>query len=143
MTIATYMTEIHRNCDKFFADAEQGVAKGNWEAALAAFRKFSSQTEQHFGVEEKVLFPELEEIIGEEGGPTAVMREEHEQMRQVLKDLQEALGGKDSSGYQGAAETLMIMLQQHNMKEEQVLYQMADQILADERERVLAELKSL
>ena len=54
-------------------------------------------------------------------GPTRMMRMEHEQMRQLFSELAEALENRDKDGYLGLSETLMILMQQHNMKEEQVL----------------------
>jgi hypothetical protein len=42
----------------------------------------------------------------------------------------------------GNAETLLIMMQQHNVKEENVLYPMCDQHLADQLENLLPELRA-
>jgi len=37
-----------------------------------------------------------------------------------------------SATFLGLAETLMLLMQQHNMKEEQVLYRMMDQVYGEE-----------
>jgi hemerythrin-like domain-containing protein len=71
------------------------------------------------------------------------MRSEHTQMRQLLKDLSQAPAGKDRDGYLGLSETLMIIMQQHNMKEEQMLYRMADQVFASSVEAVLERMGSV
>ena len=42
--------------------------------------------------------------------------------------------------YFGIAETLLIMMQQHNMKEENILYPMCDQHLAEEAEELVQQL---
>ena len=65
-------------------------------------------------------------------GPTQVMRGEHEQMRELVAAATSALVDGDADAYAGEAETLLIMMQQHNMKEENILYPMCDQHLADE-----------
>ena len=57
---------------------------------------------------------------------------EHTQMRELFQDLQQALVSRDANAYAGAAETLLILMQQHNLKEEQMLYRMCDQMLAQE-----------
>jgi len=44
--------------------------------------------------------------------------------------------------YSGLAETLLLMLQQHNLKEEQILYPMMDQALAAEQQVLLARLEA-
>ena len=39
-TIRTFMTDDHRRCDEFFAEAEQAIGKKNIEAARAVLRPF-------------------------------------------------------------------------------------------------------
>jgi iron-sulfur cluster repair protein YtfE (RIC family) len=45
--------------------------------------------------------------------------------------MDEAITARDADSFLGLAETLMILTQQHNMKEEQILYPMSDRVLAD------------
>jgi hemerythrin-like domain-containing protein len=73
-------------------------------------------------------------------GPTLVMRGEHKEMRAILARLQDALERKDADDFAGEAETLLIMMQQHNMKEENILYPMCDSTLAAEREALTADV---
>ena len=141
-TIRNLMTDDHRRCDDFFADAEQAVGKGNLEAAGAAFAHFRLATLAHFDSEEKTLFPTFEAKTGMTMGPTQVMRMEHAQMRSLFDDAGAALVSGDVDDYLGIAETLLIMMQQHNMKEESILYPMCDQHLADELPELLPRLES-
>ena len=141
-TIRSFMTDDHRRCDDFLAEAEQAVAKGQTEAARAAFGHFRTAVLAHFDCEEKTLFPAFEAKTGMSMGPTQVMRMEHVQMRSLLDDAQAALAAGDTDEYVGAAETLLIMMQQHNMKEENILYPMCDQHLAAELPVVLEHLET-
>jgi hemerythrin-like domain-containing protein len=75
-------------------------------------------------------------------GPTQVMRMEHVQMRALMDDAAAALANGDADDYLGLAETLLIMMQQHNMKEENILYPMCDQHLAAETPELLARLEA-
>ncbi|OOZ36881.1 hemerythrin domain-containing protein [Solemya velesiana gill symbiont] len=43
----------------------------------------------------------------------------------------------------GLSETLMMIMQQHNMKEEQMLYRMADQVLAADAEAVIQQMNEV
>jgi hemerythrin-like domain-containing protein len=142
-TIAEFMATDHRRCDRSFADAEALVARSDWTQGAELFQRFVDEMEHHFSMEEQVLFPAFEEQTGQTAGPTQVMRSEHTQMRQLLKDLSQALAGKDRDGYLGLSETLMIIMQQHNMKEEQMLYRMADQVFASSVEAVLERMGSV
>jgi len=95
----------------------------------------------HFDCEEKTLFPAFEARTGIAMGPTQMMRMEHLQMRALLDEAADALAAGDGEGYLGAAETLLIMMQQHNMKEENVLYPMCDQHLAGDLPELLQHLE--
>jgi len=141
-TIRSFMTNDHRHCDDLFAEAEQAMAKNNLDAARAAFGNFRTAILAHFDCEEKTLFPTFEAKTGMSMGPTQVMRLEHAQMRTLLDDAAEALNAGHADDYLGQADTLLIMMQQHNMKEESILYPMCDQHLVAELPQVLAHLET-
>lgn len=142
-TIVEHMATDHRRCDEIFADAEGLVAKSDWEPGTARFKEFREAMGHHFSMEEGVLFPAFEERSGQTMGPTEVMRGEHAQMRQLLEDMSQALAGRDRDSYLGLSETLMIIMQQHNMKEEKMLYPMADQLLGSDVEELLQEMEAI
>jgi hemerythrin-like domain-containing protein len=139
-SIATLMTHDHRACDHDFARAETLAAKGDWVGAQQALGNFSSALEAHFHAEETTLFPAFEAATGMTNGPTAVMRGEHTEMRSALENLARALATHDADEFAGEAETLMIMMQQHNMKEESVLYPMCDAHLSAHAEEITGAL---
>jgi len=120
--INQYMTQDHRSCDELFAAAEEVVNDEKWDEANTQFASFEQAMERHLGMEEETLFPEFEQVTGNTMGPTQMMRMEHQQMRV-------ALASQDTDGYLGVSETLLVMMQQHNVKEEQILYPMTDQAL--------------
>ncbi|RKZ47678.1 MAG: hemerythrin domain-containing protein [Candidatus Parabeggiatoa sp. nov. 3] len=135
-SITETLCEQHSYCDKIFAQTEDSVAKTQWEAADIEFSDFRADIERHFTREEEVLFPSVEEHIGPTG-PTQVMRMEHQQMRDVFAQMQDCLTQRDSEQYLGLSETLLILMQQHNAKEEQILYPMSDQVLGEEVPSIL------
>jgi hemerythrin-like domain-containing protein len=139
--IRDFMAGDHRRCDEIFADVEQAVAAGAWSQASTAFEQFQTAVLQHFAAEEALLFPAFEEKTGMYMGPTQVMRGEHVQMRELLDAARDAVAAKDADEYSGNAETLLIMMQQHNMKEENVLYPMCDQHLIDQVDALLPQLQ--
>jgi len=130
-TIPEYMTSKHRECDEIFVEAESAVAKQDWVLAQEKWNSFSNELALHLEAEETMLFPQFEQATGITSGPTQVMRMEHEQMRVLVGDLTNALQAQDKDGYLGLSETLMVLMQQHNMKEEMMLYPMSQQHIAD------------
>ncbi len=130
--ITSALQHHHKLCDEDFADAEDAANKGDWAACAATYDKFRTEMLAHFSVEEEVLFPAFEQRSGMVDGPTQVMRSEHVQMRELLRQMDEALAQKNADGFGGAADTLLIMMQQHNMKEENILYPMCDQAIGQD-----------
>jgi len=141
-TIRSFMTDDHRRCDDLFAEAEQAVGKGDWVLASATFGHFRSAMLAHFDSEEKTLFPTFEAKTGMRLGPTQVMRMEHEQLRSLMVDAADALQTANAEDYLGLADTLVIMMQQHNIKEENMLYPMCDQHLSAESPAILERLET-
>ncbi|WP_300456417.1 hemerythrin domain-containing protein [Accumulibacter sp.] len=139
--ITDLMSRNHRSCDDHLVAVEQAVTRGSWEEATTAFGRFRDALLYHFAAEESLLFPLFEQSTGIFRGPTQVMRGEHLQLRQLLAAAESALAEKDADDYAGTAETLLIMMQQHNVKEENVLYPMCDQQLADRLAELLPELR--
>jgi hemerythrin-like domain-containing protein len=130
------LPDHHRHCDDLFVAAEEAAQRGDWAAAATAFEHFYGQMKAHFEAEEGLLFPAFEAATGMSAGPTQMMRHEHEQMRSLLAQLATACAASDGEGYAGAAETLLMLMQQHNMKEENILYPMCEQALGAEAERL-------
>lgn len=142
-TISSYMTSDHHRCDELFAQAEAAVSDKDWAVIAADLRVFLDSMQHHFKMEEEVLFPAFEQRTGMSMGPTQVMRMEHVQMRELFDAMTDAVKQQDRDEFLGQAETLLVMMQQHNMKEEQMLYHMADQALADETEEVLQKMRAV
>lgn len=141
--VAGYMTHQHRECDELFAEAEAAVDAGNWDAADERYAALDHHTRLHLRREEEVLFPAFESRTGMTAGPTAMMRVEHEQMRTLLDAMAAALADRDADAFLGEAETFMILTQQHNMKEEQILYPMTDTTLAAEAPVIVDQMREV
>ena len=141
-TIKEFLTTDHGKCDECFA-AMEAKATESLESANEACNVFIAETEKHFQMEEKVMFEEFERKTGMTQGPTAMMRHEHTQMRGLMEQMKEALEAGDKDKFFGTTETFMILQQQHNMKEEQMLYPMAQQHLDAESDRIVEMMNSL
>lgn len=140
--IGEYMINHHHDCDELFAKAEESVGAGDWAQAKEGFETFAAQMERHFDMEDNLLFPKFDERTGHSGGPTMVMKMEHNQMRVVLHDMRAALEGKDAQQFLGQSETLLVLMQQHNFKEEKILYNMIDQLFGGEADKLVALLEA-
>ncbi len=142
-TISDFLMADHRRCDELLAGVENKITAGDWEHAQSEFSGFSQAMERHFTMEESVMFPSFEERTGSSAGPTQVMRMEHEQVRGLLNDMDNAIKARDRDASLGISETLLIIIQQHNSKEEQILYPMADQALGGEAPGIIERMRSI
>jgi hemerythrin-like domain-containing protein len=128
-TLREYFTGDHRRCDEIWSDVEAAAESGGDQLAKAHFERFAAALERHLQMEEEVIFPAFEEATGmRNAGPTFVMRSEHEQMRGLLEQMRGSVDSGDELVDLG--DTLLMLIQQHNSKEENMLYPMAEQALA-------------
>jgi hemerythrin-like domain-containing protein len=100
----------------------------------------------HHGKEEALLFPALEaQGVSRQGGPIGVMLAEHVSGRNHIKGMRQALadfkGGRQAvfADFIRHARGYADLLRQHIFKEDNVLFQMADQRLPAEVKTQLSE----
>jgi len=87
----------------------------------------------HHDKEEQVLFPMLEERgIPRVGGPIGVMLREHEMGRDCVHRMAQALPSEDNNpaAFASAAGEYVALLRQHILKENQVLFPLAEAVLS-------------
>ena len=137
--ITDAMKEDHHRCDEVFVQAEEAVSKGDWEKAEALFKEFEEAVEQHFLMEETVLFPAYSMKTNLSSVTDALMNE-HMQMRIMIFEMGENIKAKEQEQYLGQSETLLTVMQQHNRKEERKMYTMADSSLRNEADELLAKM---
>lgn len=100
----------------------------------------------HHAKEEEIFFPVLEKAgIPQNGGPIGVMLAEHEQGREYTRNISRTLINFEAADNSGAMElsknmkTYIELLDEHILKENDVLFQMADKVLTEEVQEKLYE----
>jgi iron-sulfur cluster repair protein YtfE (RIC family) len=132
----------HRRCDTLWVQVEDAVDAGDAAGTEKAWSAFEHALRQHLAMEEEVLFPAFETASGMTGGgPTFVMRHEHQQMRGVLDQMAEAVRANDPDDLLAQGDTLHLLIQQHNAKEEGMLYPTAERFLQPEWPALFARLR--
>jgi hemerythrin-like domain-containing protein len=130
--LAAFFTHDHRRCDELWTRVEAAGEEGA-ESIAAAWRRFDRSLRGHLAMEEELLFPAFEAATGmTDSGPTFVMRMEHDQMRGLLDQMGAALERGDQNALLDQGDTLLMLIQQHNQKEEGMLYPMSERALASE-----------
>jgi len=80
----------------------------------------------HAQIENEILFPPLESILGTEVGPIPVMRMEHDEIESSLTRAQEV---RDLDQARNLVLHAVQVAREHFTKEEHVLFPMAEQVL--------------
>ncbi len=131
-SLSKFFTDDHRACDEHWAQVESAADSGDDAAVGSFFKSFDLSMRRHLAWEEGILFPAFEQASGMRGGPTMVMRYEHTQMRAMLDQMKAAIEAGDPELLVDLGDTLLMLIQQHNAKEEQMLYPMAEGVLGDQ-----------
>lgn len=114
-----------------------------WRKAVEFIRGFADQC--HHLKEEKILFPALERHgIPLEGGPIGMMLVEHEEGRGYVRAMADALvrAEKDPEAAKKTlaenAKSYLRLLREHILKEDEILFNMADVALSLDEQKQLA-----
>ena len=140
------LANLDRLEDAVAALVAGGDADTAWRdlAGVSAF--LAKELERHLVQEEEALFPPMEEVIGETGGPTAVMRVEHVDMRRLSAELAAVVDRVQAEGptavplaeLQDTVDELSSTLRAHIYKEDNVLFPMADRVLSPQAQQQVA-----
>jgi hypothetical protein len=108
-------------CDALLNQLDQQVQREEWLLADASFDRFRHASREHFGVEERQLFPAFERTDLFNIGSANLMRAEHQQMLFLMECMGGALAARGVPAYLDLSLQLRGLLLQHARKEEFLL----------------------
>lgn len=140
-TVSDYLAWDHDRLDAILELCTKLVGEGRFEEARAHMGEFKDGLFRHIEIEEQILFKAFEDKTGmRDVGPTAVMRMEHKDIKDAVEDIVKACDEKRLDDFENGKATLLGVLVEHNMKEEQVLYPGTDRLLDDKSRENLVEM---
>lgn len=116
---------LYAHFDQIEAVATEATSATRIQEATAALRVV---IQSHSDLEEELLFPALEPLMGADG-PLAVMRAEHDEIERALHGIEDMADPDDASA---AVRQMLNLVRDHFKKEEAVLFSVARQVLDDE-----------
>lgn len=128
--LAGLLEREHHEIDEAIAAFTAGLRTGDHDRQLV--KRAIHALRRHIYLEEKFLFPLL--CTAEAGltAPVFVMLREHGQLWQTLDSLEGELNASSDSGTElRLCRQLAVQLLHHNLKEEKILYPMADELLTE------------
>lgn len=140
-SIADSFEKDHDRLDQLFRDYLQSK-NSHYANARENFISFKHGLERHIAWEEEILFPIFRRKTGIIEGPVAVMEEEHRQILDIIRQINLNVENNDASSNRLEHDLIMI-IGRHNIKEENVLYPVLDQLLTEiEKTDVLQQIKN-
>jgi hemerythrin-like domain-containing protein len=141
-SIKDFLSTDHRECDEMFSKFEEALERSSAQEIEALYEEMRDRFFNHFKMEEEVVFKEFLESAGSGCNPIPVMISEHENMRSLISRIGESIKSGNKDMIYSLLDTLMIVVQQHNMKEENVMYNLLDQSITD-KDRAISDMKAL
>ncbi len=139
--ISQFFEQDHREIDALLAGVDYARPKESFEP----FHEFHMRLERHIHWEEGVLFPALgAKIPMLAQGPIRVMLMEHERIRASKASALQALKSGNGRLAEESAKAMLMVLADHNSKEERILYPACDDAFsAEEAEKIIAKVRAL
>ncbi len=136
-----------RTFEQFLADQARLVRWGQNEREDFRLLQdiFQGHLNRHLRKEEEVLFPALESFLAKDLGPLAVLRGEHEDLRELCRRVQaagelrarEAADSESLAQLQNYGSGMITVLRDHFYKEDRILFPMVTRFLTPERDAEL------
>ena len=141
-SVTAYLRWDYHRLDEALRSVSQAVGRGRLSDAAAGYDEFELGLLRHLRIEEELIFPVFEARSGIVDGPTAVMRDEHRQVRTALGLMRRGLQGSDASSYRDGLRFFQSVLPDHHAKEEHFLFPALDTLLRpSERALLIARLQ--
>lgn len=129
MTVTGYLQSDHVRLDTLIDEVRTSLGARAFARARGLLLEVTRGLSRHIDAEEQILFPAFERATRMTGGPTAVMRREHVDIRRLLDAVLVTLEAEAEAPANAAIDELVEVLGAHNRKEEHVLYPMTDRAL--------------
>lgn len=138
VVLQSKLTEFIRIAKSIKPDGDAAHSVGLYETLRQDILVYMEALNGHSEWEDKVLFPMIAEYTGKDMGPIAVMEKEHELAKQHVTRFLEAMENPQAlTDGERNREAVSFLLQAHTIltdhfkKEEEWLFPLAEQMLAD------------
>ena len=136
-----WLNHDHLEYETLLYDCQAAAEQEDWSSAKALFDKLVSHVKVHMRIEEEILYPAYENAVNIPQGPTQALREEHDEIVRLMRDLSYILKTNDSELFLDSLLPLERVMLKHHEKEEEIFLPMASHLLLDRRDEIMRKLK--
>jgi len=109
----------------------------DWNTIDRIIHELVTHLKRHMALEEEVLFPAYEATPDAPQGPTTALREEHDTIVRLIRDIVVVVSSRNSDVVLECLAQLEYHMIKHHEKEEDIFLPMASHILNSSRDEVL------
>jgi hemerythrin-like domain-containing protein len=135
-----WLVHEHSLYENLLSRIQDAVEFDDWGSADLTFRELVAHLKQHMAVEEEVLYPAYEAEAHAPQGPTQALREEHDRIVLLVRDMLPVIKTRDSEHVLESLSRLEYEMIKHHEKEEDIFLPMASHILEEKREEISQKL---
>ena len=135
-----WLIHEHSLYEDLLSRCQDAVEIEDWGSANLAFRELVTHLKRHMALEEEVLYSAYEAAVEAPQGPTKALREEHDQIVRLVRDMLRVIKTRDSDYVLECLVHLEKQMIKHHEKEEDIFLPMASHILDARREEISQQL---
>ena len=135
-----WLVHEHSLYEELLSRCQEAADMESWETADLTFRELVTHLKRHMALEEEVLYPAYESSTHAPQGPTTALRQEHDNIVRMLRDMARVLRTRDSDLLLECLALLENLMIKHHEKEEDIFLPMASHILRESRAALLKRL---
>jgi iron-sulfur cluster repair protein YtfE (RIC family) len=136
-----WLNHDHLEYEELLLDCRAAAEAEEWRSAKELFEKLVAHVKVHMLIEEEILYPAYEKAVNVPHGPTKALREEHDEIYRLMRDLSHVLKTNDSDLFLESLLPLEKVMIKHHEKEEEIFLPMAGHVLLAQREEIMRRLK--
>jgi hemerythrin-like domain-containing protein len=138
---ADWLHHDHVDHEAILFDCQAAAEQEEWRAVKQIFEELVSRVRVHMAMEEEILNPAYEAAMDAPQGPTQALREEHDEIYRLLRDLPRVLESNDSDIFLESLLPLEKVMTKHHEKEEEIFLPMAGHALLAQQDEIKRRLK--
>ena len=135
-----WLVHEHSLYENLLSRCQDAVEIEDWGAADLVFRELVTHLKRHMALEEEVLYSAYEAAVEAPQGPTKALREEHDHIVRLVRDMLRVIKTRDSDYVLECLVHLEKQMIKHHEKEEDIFLPMASHILDARREEISQQL---
>lgn len=135
-----WLVHEHSLYEDLLSQCQDAAEIEDWGTVNLIFNQLVTHLKRHMALEEEVLYPAYESAPHAPQGPTTALREEHDHIVRLIRDIARIIKTRNSEHVLECLAHLENRMIKHHEKEEDIFLPMASHILNASHDELLRKL---